>query len=213
MKLSIITPYYKSYELTKRLAEHLEPQLTDDIEWIIVDDGCNERRLDEIKAKVVHLSYNSGNASVPRNLGLFYAKGDYITFIDSDDDVLENYIKRIMEKIEEGFDYCYLSWKYSNGEIKINSKETFWNYTVWAVVYRKEMIEGMKFDEAINYSEDVIFNKKLKPGKETFIDEPIYVYNFKALDHCLSNRFGPKKEKHTKRIIRSNIIVKRDQND
>lgn len=69
-------------------------------------DG-NERRLDGIKSKIIHLTYNSENASVSRNSRLFYAKGDYITFIDSDDEFLENYIKRIIEKIEEGFYYYY----------------------------------------------------------------------------------------------------------
>ena len=50
MKLSIITPYYDTLEYTKRLAEVLEPQLNEDIEWIIVDDGCNEKELDKLKA-------------------------------------------------------------------------------------------------------------------------------------------------------------------
>ena len=52
MLLSIITPYYKTLKYTKRLAKILEPQLSDDIEWIIIDDGCNELRLDELKAKL-----------------------------------------------------------------------------------------------------------------------------------------------------------------
>ena len=55
MRLTIITPYYKTYEYTQELAKVLEPQLNDNIEWIIVDDGCNEKRLDSFKAKVIHL--------------------------------------------------------------------------------------------------------------------------------------------------------------
>ena len=42
MRLSIITPYYNTLEYTKELAKVLEPQLTDEIEWLIIDDGCNE---------------------------------------------------------------------------------------------------------------------------------------------------------------------------
>ena len=38
MKLSIITPYYNCLEYTKKLATILEPQLTDEVEWIICDD-------------------------------------------------------------------------------------------------------------------------------------------------------------------------------
>lgn len=39
MQLSIITPYYKTLEYTKKLAEVLIPQLTKETEWIIVSDG------------------------------------------------------------------------------------------------------------------------------------------------------------------------------
>ena len=96
MRLSIITPYYNTLEYTKKLAEMLEPQLTDDIEWIIIDDGCNEKELDKLKAKVIHLEKNSGGASRPRNIGLDNACGEYIAFIDSDDMVSNDYIECIL---------------------------------------------------------------------------------------------------------------------
>lgn len=43
MQLSIITPYYDTLEYTLELVKVLEPQLTDDIEWIIGRKGsiCN----------------------------------------------------------------------------------------------------------------------------------------------------------------------------
>ena len=93
MRLSIITPYYNTLKYTLRLAEILQPQLTKEIEWIIVDDGCNEKALDNLKAKVIHLPNNSGGASRPRNVALDIAKGDYIAFIDSDDIVRHDYIE------------------------------------------------------------------------------------------------------------------------
>ena len=74
--LSIITPYYNRLEYIKKLAEVLEPQLDQDVEWIIIDDGCNEKELDTLKATVYHLPTNSGGASVPRNVGLDNAKGE-----------------------------------------------------------------------------------------------------------------------------------------
>ena len=117
MKLSIITPYYKTLEYTKELAKVLEPQLTPEVEWIIIDDGCHETELDKIKAKVIHLPVPSGNASKPRNVGLENAKGEYIAFIDSDDSVSKDYIQKILEKTKEEWDYCYMSWSWSRGTI------------------------------------------------------------------------------------------------
>ena len=107
--ISIITPYYKSLEYTKKLAKVLEPQLDKDIEWIIIDDGCNETELDKLNAKVIHLKENSGGASKPRNVGLDNAKGDYIVFIDSDDLVSDDYIETIRAATRKDFDYCYYS--------------------------------------------------------------------------------------------------------
>ena len=121
MKLSIITPYYNTFDYTKKLAKSLEKQLNDEVEWIIVDDGTHDNRLEYFKAKVLYLDENTGNPSIPRNIGLDNAKGEYIAFIDSDDDVKPNYVEKILEKIKEGFDYCYISWIATNGA-KISPK-------------------------------------------------------------------------------------------
>lgn len=178
MKLSIITPYYKTLEYTKKLAETLEPQLNDEVEWIIVDDGCNEKELDLMKAKVFHLPLNTGNPSIPRNVGLDNATGEYIAFIDSDDYVMPNYIEKIFDKMKEDFDYCYISWLASNGaEIIIKKDPPEWNNSVWKCVYRKSKIGNIRFNPKINYGEDKDFNSKLGVGKIVNITEPIYYYS------------------------------------
>ena len=202
MKLSIITPYYKTLEETKKLASHLVPQLSDEVEWIIVDDGCMERELDKIKAKVVHLAFNSGNPSLPRNLGMFYAKGDYIAFVDSDDDVMGDYVEKILEKIEIGFDYCYISWKSSNGYVfRIDNEPPKWNTVVWNRVYNKNYIGDTKFPPDINYGEDKRFNELLKaknsnPKKENITDI-IYVYKTERKG-SLTDLYGTGKLKYKK---------------
>lgn len=184
MKLSIITPYYKTYEQTLELSKHLIPQLKNDIEWIIVDDGCLDRRLDSINTKVVHLAFNSGNASVPRNIGMFYAKGEYIAFIDSDDDVTDNYVEKIEEKINEGFDCCFLSWENERcGQIIMEDEPPSWNTCVWNRVYHRDFINNVKFNPIINIGEDKDFNNRViesnkdkKDIKKTVIKDVIYIY-------------------------------------
>ena len=46
MKLTIIIPYYNVLDHIKRLFTVLEPQLDDEVEVIIVDDGCNEKEIE-----------------------------------------------------------------------------------------------------------------------------------------------------------------------
>lgn len=177
MRLSIITPYYKTLEYTLKLAEVLEPQLTEGIEWIIIDDGCNEKKLDKLNATVIHLKENSGTASKPRNVGLDVAKGEYIAFIDSDDIVINNYIEKILSKTRKQPDIIYLSWKSKVHDIKIITRPSKWNCAVWCRVYKRELIGETRFDEKLRKAEDWVFNQQVKPKTSLVIKEQIYIYN------------------------------------
>lgn len=177
MRLSIITPYYKTLEYTLKLAEVLEPQLAEGIEWIIIDDGCNEKELDNLKAKVIRLKENSGTASKPRNVGLDVAKGEYIAFIDSDDIVMNNYVEKLLSKIRKQPDIIYLSWKSKIHDIKIITRPPKWNCAVWCRVYKRELIGETRFDEKLRKAEDWVFNQQVKPKTSLVIKEKIYIYN------------------------------------
>ena len=188
IKLSIITPYYNTLIYTQRLANILSPQLTDEVEWIIVDDGTNDYELDQINAKVVHLKENSGNASRPRNVGIDIAQGEYITFIDSDDQVTSDYIEKIMNKINsEDFDYCYISWKTNDSIYIIKDEPPEWNHCVWNCIYKKDLIGNERFNENYNLDEDGDFNIRVRKGKKANIEDVLYIYSWKERDDCISN--------------------------
>jgi len=151
--------------------------LKEDVEVIIVDDGCNETELDSLDATVVHLRENSGCAGIPRNMGLDIARGEYITFIDADDLVYPRYILKIMEKIDNGFDYCLMSWTSDSVYVDVSEGRPEWNCSVWGIVYRKDIIGDIRFtDDRIG--EDYIFNSKvLKDGmKVERIKDVLYYY-------------------------------------
>lgn len=173
--LSIITPFYKTLEEIKKLAEVLEPQLTDEIEWIIVDDGCNEKELDNLKATVIHLPFNSGGASVPRNVGLDIAKGDYIAFIDSDDMITPDYVKTILKFLKT--DIIFISWKGNKHNVVIKEYPPKWNCSVWSRVYKREIIGETRFREDLKLAEDWVFNQEIKFNTHHAIKKQIYFYN------------------------------------
>jgi glycosyltransferase involved in cell wall biosynthesis len=177
MRLSIITPYYKTYKYIKELAQVLEPQLTDEVEWVIIDDGCQEHRLDTFKAKVIHLNKNSGTAGKPRNIGLEIATGEYVTFIDSDDLVSNDYIKKILSRINKKPDLIFVSWKTTEKEVIMNPRPPKWNCAVWCRVYKREIIDDIRFDEKLVLAEDWVFNNQIKYSKIQSISRPIYFYN------------------------------------
>lgn len=178
IKLSIIIPYYNALPYIKKLMNMLEPQLTDEIEVIIIDDGCYEYELDNFKAKVIHLETNSGGASVPRNKGLDIAKGEYIAFIDSDDLVSADYIYQIMNKINtEEFDYCYLSWYSDAFKVIIEDNPPDWNLCVWNCIYKRDLIGDERFKPELVIAEDYDFNVRVRKGIHTSIKDIIYYYN------------------------------------
>lgn len=192
MRLSIITPYYDTLEETKRLAEVLIPQLTDEIEWIIVSDGSKDiielkRYIDMLlctpvvinekkEITVIHCNENSGGASKPRNVGLDFAKGEYITFIDSDDLVSEDYIETILPKLKT--DIIFISWKSEKHNVVVINKPPKWNCSVWSRVYRREII-NTRFDESLKIAEDWKFNQEFKYESYTHISKQIYYYNIR----------------------------------
>ena len=99
MKLSIIIPYYNVKPYTDELLDRLAPQITDEVEVILVDDGSKE--IYETKYKewcTVYRQKNKG-VSAARNKGLELSHGEYIAFIDSDDLVAPEYVSRIFSKI------------------------------------------------------------------------------------------------------------------
>lgn len=190
IKLSIITPYYNTLKYTKRLAETLEPQLTDEVEWIIVDDGSHDYELDELHAKVIHLENNSGSASHPRNVGIEASTGEFITFIDSDDEVLPNYVSAIMNKIKtDDFDYCYFGWRTEDSIYMIEEEPLDWNHSVCNCIYKRSLIGDNRFNENYYMNEDGLFNEAVRKGKRSNILEILYYYNWNVRDDNISSLY------------------------
>jgi glycosyltransferase involved in cell wall biosynthesis len=215
LKLSIIIPYYKTLQLTENLMEVLLPQLTPEVEVILIDDGCNETHLDKLPIKVIH--QKNGGVCKARNVGIDNAKGKYIAFIDSDDLISKDYIQKILNKIDtETFDYCYMSW-----EAIGTSKEKFiirdiplaWNTAVWKCIYKRTMIGKTRFNEKIQIAEEKGFNTKCVKGKRANIEDILYYYN-NGRQGSLINRYSKGEierveDVSSKEVITAQVIIYR----
>ena len=177
MKLSIIIPYRETKELTDKLLDKLLPQLTKETELILVEDGSKDYT-SKGYMRVIHAPVKDYiGASSLRNNGLDNANGKYIAFIDSDDMVSDNYIATILEKAKQDFDYCYMSWKDTNGnEYIIDNEPPEWNKSVWNCIYNRELIGNERFDENRVYGEDWDFNDRVRKGKRENITDIMYIY-------------------------------------
>ena len=185
IKLSIIIPAYNAEPYIEHLITRLKPQITDEVEVLVIDDGSEFPYLPPYDWVKVTRKENGGVSSA-RNKGLDIAKGEYIAFIDADDLVSENYVDTILGKIKaEHFDYCYLSWKTFGGkwnyQVRLRSVEDKFppfNLCVWNRIYRRSMIGDVRFNEAKKVAEDAQFIRELneKGYKKAFISEFMYLY-------------------------------------
>ena len=177
--LSIIIPTYNRNESLIRLLQVLQPQITNEVEVIVVDDHSdNELKLEFPNwLKYIRLEENSGGASVPRNIGLDNAKGIYICFIDADDMVSDDYIETILEKTKEDWEFCYISWQGKSNKVIIRDTAPTWNCCVWNCVYKRDLIGDKRFDPKLKMAEDYDFNKKVRNGKKANITKILYYYN------------------------------------
>ncbi|AAZ18514.1 probable glycosyl transferase [Psychrobacter arcticus 273-4] len=117
--LSIISPFYNSEEKCKRLLETLMNIKDEEIEIIFVDDGSTDdtvalltafRSESQVEVKVIRQE-NKGPGGA-RNAGLNIAKGEYVWFVDSDDDIKLDalvYLKNIYHKGYDFVDFNYIS--------------------------------------------------------------------------------------------------------
>lgn len=197
MKLSIIIPAYNAENYLYNLLDTLDKQMQKGIEVIIVDDGSKIPVKTDYKWAKVYRERN-GCPGLTRNVGLDHATGDYIAFIDADDMVTDDYIPLIMDKIKEGFDYCYLSWQTMPGgwQCKViiekeSDKFPGFNLCVWNRVYSRSLIEGMRFSPKKAWSEDADFIYRLNErGKKAWISKPVYLYRSDTPDSWTKKMFS-----------------------
>ena len=105
IKLSIIIPVYN---IEKYIGRCIESCLKQDIpineyELLIIDDGSQDDSMTIVRqyahqyCNIRYIEQTNAGPSVARNRGILEAKGEYLWFIDGDDDIQENTLKRLSE--------------------------------------------------------------------------------------------------------------------
>lgn len=182
VKLSIIIPYFETYELTERLLRNLTVNQNEEVEIILLDDGCNEERFDIYRRfnNVIIIHKENEGVAKTRNKGIELAKGKYIGFIDCDDMVTADYIDVLLNAIDK-YDTDIINFNWADlTENAIVRKPN--NFAPWKAIYKKETMP--KFVEFREYgAEDVDFQGELEEGIRqgkysiTYLDRLLYIYN------------------------------------
>lgn len=155
---------------------------------IIVDDNSSDNSVELIEKLIegdqrfllITLSEQAG-VSKARNLGIDAAHGDYISFADSDDILLPEYLEVLVgEAIRSGSDYTRCRhWLFrENGDLEPNVKDDTWSapvhnvrfrdhasavfyFSSWATLIKRSVLAGdVRYPENVALGEDRIFNQR-----------------------------------------------------
>ncbi len=165
-KLSIIIPVYNEEPFLSRCLRSIN--VVDDVEVIAIDDGSTDKSgeiLDEYAHlfKVAHHSANWG-VSMTRNHGMSLAKGDYITFLDSDDYYCNGAIQAMLEACETHYPII----QFNDNRAQHNNRTGFYDLNrlpkkwvlVWNKIYKAEFLREhrLQFPANVTFEEDRAFN-------------------------------------------------------
>lgn len=113
IQLSIIIPAYNISEYLLFLINTLASSIMDGVEFIFVNDGSTDDTLSILlkfsdkDSRIVVFDKPNGGVSSARNLGLLYAKGDYILFLDGDDSLSEDFPKILTSCMNQKFEFVF----------------------------------------------------------------------------------------------------------
>lgn len=179
--ISVIIPVYNVEKYLERCIDSVINQTYSNLEIILIDDGSTDKssmicdKYKNIDKRIVAIHQKNCGVSIARNNALNIAKGDYVTFIDSDDYIKHDMIETLLnELIENNLSYVACGYAVEKNNIKdviaptenrlfVNGYEALENFfeqnnfemnmaTVWGV-YNMDVFKCIKFKNDI-YFED-----------------------------------------------------------
>lgn len=202
--VSIIVPVYNVEKYVERCIKSIIHQSYVNWELILVDDGSVDDsgiicdRFAKEYEKIYYYPKKHSGVSSARNLGMKYAKGDYILFADADDYLADKMLETMLREGERAdLIVCgvYHLKKVDGKEavvptkiLKITEKRVVENNyfevlcrssTLWNKLIKRDLIDNLLFDECKTYGEDMVFVTSLLPRakKVIMIPDHLYYYN------------------------------------
>ncbi len=184
-RITVIIPIYNAESILRRCLDSILAQTFTDFECLLIDDGskdrsgeiCDEYARKDSRVKVFHKE--NGGVSSARNVGLDNARGEWVTFVDSDDwtgeRLLSNLISHTNNNPNVELVISFSEYIFNNGhreenynarmvdkanfQILFSEYDMSWHTGPWAKLYCKQVIDSknLRFSENMNIGEDAVF--------------------------------------------------------
>lgn len=169
--ISIILPVYNSQTTIEKAIESIVSQTYTSWELLVIDDGSTDRTLEKLeslsdKDPRIKLHRNAINKGVAytRNIGLFYAIGEYITFHDADDTSHPERLEYQLSCFLLKPDYKVVIFQYvrvnKDNESYIINGKTRWN-RVSGMMVKRQLVKDLGFFKAVTISEDSEYYERI----------------------------------------------------
>ncbi len=217
-KISIIVPVYNAQNFITNCINSLTKQTITNIEIICVNDGSKDNSLQVLEGlaakdnRIKVINQENKGICGARNTGLRNTTGDFITFIDHEDmlhpqaleimlsqnaDVSAVTFQPIAPDIEPVFEEITSLPNiktYKNPLFSYLAKEDkAGNLTVWAKLYKKEVIKDIFFNEELAIDEDCLFNFYALRNAKEMISVPLALHYFVSTPTSVSRSTPPLK--------------------
>ncbi|WP_261024166.1 glycosyltransferase family 2 protein [Streptococcus mitis] len=143
--ISIIVPIYNSENYLRQCLDSIMGQTYKNFECLLINDGSPDHSADICReyvskdSRFLYFEKENGGVSSARNLGIERSKGEYITFIDSDDWVDSDYLEVLYTTLlEEGADITVSTYK------RFNIKDSCFYFHIFQRGYDKKTFTGQE---------------------------------------------------------------------
>ncbi len=220
-KVSVIVPVYNTEKYLRACLNSLAAQTLKDFEVIIVNDGSTDDSLSIAEEFAAYhsnfklFSIENNGVSHARNYGAEMSHGDYLAFVDSDDEVEPDYCKAMYEKaVRDGNDVviCWHEWilRTFDGALQkkpmINTFREKDNFRLedypsfvlavndgpWNKLVKRELFSLVHFSEQIRYGEDHQFSVKVCCLAEQIGTVKQILYHYFRIHGDATARISPK---------------------
>lgn len=205
MSVSIIVPMYNAQATISRMLDSIQRQTYTQFEVILIDDGSTDATAAECQpyldndARFTYHYQPNGGVSSARNLGLTFVTQPYISFLDSDDYIEDDFLELMVAGFQEDAEVDLVNCSLARGSHHQQIPEQIISYQeaihhlpdsngpmgyMCNKVFRSRIIQdcGIRFNEAVYYGEDILFNITylLHTRKVKYVAEVLYHYIIQA---------------------------------
>lgn len=222
--ISVIIPVFNVEKYLPDCLYSVSSQSYKNLEIVLIDDGSTDKSLKVCEEyhsqdyRVVVLHKENGGVSSARNMGLEYAHGDYVTFVDPDDLIAPHYIESLYRALikanaqiavcrafdckEENIDQfvkVYTREKIIYQEISVGSDYDFFaeyaHYTVWGALFQREILKNITFQQDLYVGEDSFFYMQalLSSKYITYTNARLYCYIKRTTSATANDAYNDKK--------------------